>query len=155
MLDSRNLTGSSTTIQATKALYNACSTAGYTAITSMAASTTAKTSTSGALTANTLVDLINESGSAGYLSQLSIFTVDATSRTLRIVVTVDGTNIYDITSAAISAGQSGAVLAGSVSTSNPQALPPIYYTNSISVQYASSVTETGKFTISLARNQVT
>lgn len=142
-------------IQATKSLYNACSSAGYTAITSMAASTTAKTSTSGALTANTLVDLINESGSAGYLSQLSIYTNDATSRTLRIVVTVDGTGIYDITSAAISAGQSGAVLAGSVSTSNPQALPPIYYTNSIRVQYASSVTETGKFTISLARNQVT
>lgn len=142
-------------IQATKSLYNACSTAGYTAITSMAASTTAKTSTSGALTANTLVDLINESGSAGYLSQLSIYTNDATSRTLRIVVTVDGTGIYDITSAAISAVQSGAVLAGSVSTSNPQALPPIYYTNSIRVQYASSVTETGKFQISLARNQVT
>lgn len=140
---------------ATKSLYNACSTAGYTAIATMTTSTTAKTSTSGALTANTLVDLINESGSAGYLSQLSIFTVDATSRTLRIVVTVDGTDIYDITSAAISAGQSGAVLAGSVSTSNPQALPPIYYTSSIRVQYASSITETGKFTSSLARNQVT
>jgi len=155
MLDSRNLTGSSTTIQATQNLYNACSTAGYTAIGSIATSTTAKASVSGALTANTLVDLINESGSAGYLSQLSIYTNDATSRTLRIVVTVDGASIYDVTSAAIISGNSGAVLAGSVSSTNPQALPPIYYTNSIRVQYASSVTETGKFTATLARNQVT
>jgi len=140
---------------ATKNLYNACSTAGYTAISSIGASTTAKSSVSGALTANTLVDLINESGSVGYLSQLSIYTNDTTSRTLRIVITVDGTSIYDITSASISALNSGAVLAGSVSSSNSQSLPPIYYTNSIRVQYASSVTETGKFSISLARNQVT
>lgn len=142
-------------IQATKALYNACSAAGYTALTGVGQITVAKNSASGALTANTLVDLINESGSAGYLSQLSIFTNDATSRTLRIVVTVDGASIYDITSAAMTASGSGAVLAGAVSSTNPQALPPIYYTNSIRAQYASSVSETGKFTISLARNQVT
>lgn len=139
---------------ATKNLYNAFSSAGYSAYTAVTAITTAKTSTSGALTANTLVDLINESGSAGYLSQLSIFTNDATSRTLRIVVTVDGSSIYDVTSAAITTVNSGAVLAGALNSSNPQALPPIYYTNSIRVQYASSVTETGKFTSSLARNQV-
>lgn len=155
MLDSRNLTGSSTTIQATKNLYNACSSAGYTTIGSMQSITIAKTATSGTLTANTLVDLINESGSAGYLSQLSIYNNDATSRTLRIVVTVDGTSIYDVTSAATTTANAGAVLAGSVSSTNPQALPPIYYTNSIRVQYASNQNETGKFTISLARNQVT
>lgn len=155
MIDSRNIFGGTTVQSATKNLYNACSTAGYTAITSIATSTTAKTSVSGALTANTLVDLINESGSAGYISQLSIYTNDPTSRTLRIVITVDGASIYDETSAAISSGDSGAVLAGAVSSTNPQALPPIYYTNSIRVQYASSVTETGKFTATLARNQVT
>ena len=154
-LDSRNLTGSSTSIQATKNLYNAFSSAGYTAVGSMSAISTAKTSVSGALTANALVDLINESGSAGYISQLSVYANDATSRTLRIVITVDGASIYDVTSAAISSGTSGAVLAGAVSSTNPQALPPIYYTNSIRVQYASSVTETGKFTATLARNQVT
>lgn len=140
---------------ATKSLYNACSTAGYTAIGSLGQSSTAKNSVSGALTANTLVDLINESGSAGYLSQLSFYCNDATSRTLRVVITVDGTDIYDITSGTMSGSNQGAVLAGSVSSTNPQALPPIYYTNSIRVQYASSVTETGKFTSSLARNQVT
>lgn len=155
MLDSRNLTGSSTTIQATKSLYNACSTAGYTALTILTVNSSARNSVSGSLTANALVDLINESGSAGYLSQLSIFTADATSRTLRIVVTVDGTGIYDFTSAAISASSSGAVLAGNYSSSNASSLPVIAYTNSIRVQYASSVTETDKFQISLARTQVT
>jgi len=155
MIDSRNIFSSSATIQATTNLYNACSTAGYTAIGSLGQSSTAKNSVSGALTANTLVDLINESGSAGYLSQLSIYCNDATSRTLRIVITIDGVVRYDVTSAAIASSNGGAVLAGSVSSTNPQALPPIYYTNAIRVQYASSVTETGKFTISLARNQVT
>ena len=155
MIDSRNIFTSSSTVQATKSLYNACSTAGYTAVTSLGVNSCARNSLSGALTANTLVDLINESGSAGYLSQLSIYCIDATSRTLRIVVTVDGTDIYDITSAAISASQSGAVLAGNHTPGNNSALPPIYYTNSIRVQYASSVTETDKFQISLARTQVT
>lgn len=154
-IDSRNIFGGSTTQSATKALYNAFTSAGYSAIGGIAPNTLAKTSASGALTANTLVDLINESGSAGFISQLSIFTNDATSRTLRIVVTVDGTSIYDYTSAAITSSEAGAVLAGEYQNSTVFTLPPITYTNSIRVQYASSVTETGKFTISLARTQVT
>lgn len=155
MLDSRNLTGSSTTIQATKSLYNACSSAGYAAVAGLGVNSAAKNSLSGALTAGTLEDLINESGSAGYISQLSIYCNDATSRTLQIIVIVDGVEIYDFTSAAISASNSGALLAGNHSAVNASVLPYIYYTNSIRVRYASSLTETGKFTISLARNQVT
>lgn len=154
MIDSRNIFTSSSTIQATKNLYSACSTAGYTAVQGIGVGGPHRISTSGALTANTLVDLINESGSAGYISQLSIYTNDATSRTLRIVVTVDGASIYDFTSAAITSSNAGAVLAGQWHGTSSFSLPPIYYTTSIRVQYASSVTETGKFTISLARNQV-
>ena len=150
-----NVTINAAKFQATKHLYNACSTAGYTALGGIQSAQLARVSTSGSLTANTLVDLINESGSAGYISQLSIFTNDATSRTLRIVVTVDGTSIYDFTSAAIASANGGAVLAGQRQGTESWSLPPIYYTNSIRIQYASSVTETGKFTISLARNQVT
>ena len=144
-------------IQATKNLYNAFSTAGYTALSGISTNALAKNSVSGSLTANTLVDLINESGSAGYLSQLSIYAYDTTFRTLRIVVIVDGTTIYDFTSAAFNSSSSpaGAVLAGISSSTTNSVLPPIYYTNSIRVQYASSLTETGKFTISLARNKVT
>mgnify|MGYP003475594522 CR=1 FL=1 len=142
-------------IQATTNIYNAFSTAGYSAIGSIESNTLSRVSTSGALTANTLVDLINESGSAGFISQLSISTNDATSRTLRIVVTVDGVDRYDYTSAAITTSGNGTVLAGQRRAVDSWTLPPIAYTNSIRVQYASSVTETGKFTISLARTQVT
>ena len=155
VIDSRNIFGGSTSMSATKNLYNACSSAGYTSIGSVNTIGTAVNSVSGALTANTLVDLINESGSAGYISQLSIYTNGATARTLRIVVTVDGTAIYNVTSASITANNRGAVLAGQISEANAHALLPISYTNSIRVQYASNLTETGKFTTVLARNQVT
>jgi len=141
-------------IIATTNLYNAFSTAGYTALGSVSSNVLAKTSTSGALTANTLAVLINESGSAGYISQLSIFTNDATSRTLRVVITIDGVVRYDITSAAITATSNGVVLAGTYNGATPVSLPSIFYTNSIKVEYASSVTETAKFTFSLARNEV-
>lgn len=154
MIDSRNIFTSSSTVQATKNMYNKFSVAGYTA-NGAVENGLARNSNSGALTANTLVDLINESGSAGFLSHLSIYTNDATSRTLRIVVTVDGTIIYDYTSAAITATGTGAMLAGTYNPLLSSSLPPIAYTNSIRVQYASSVTETGKFSISLVRNQVT
>lgn len=155
VIDSRNIFGGSTSMSATKNLYNACSSAGYASLSAVSIMGATVNSVSGALTANTLVDLINESGSAGYISQLSIYTNDATARTLRIVVTVDGTAIYDVTSASMSASNRGAVLAGHVAEVYAHALPPIYYTNSIRVQYASSLTETGKFTTVLVRNQVT
>jgi len=141
-------------IIATTNLYNAFSTAGYTAKSDMDVNVLAKTSTSGALTANTLAELINESGSAGYIYQLSIYTNDATSRTLRVVITIDGVVRYDITSGAIATLGSGTILAGIYTGGYAFSLPSIFYTNSIKVEYASSVTETGKFTLSLARNQV-
>jgi hypothetical protein len=139
--------------QATKSLYNAFTSAGYTALNGMASNFLAKVANSGAMTANTLKDLLNESGSAGYVSQLSIFSNDVTARTLRIVVIVDGTTIYDFTSASFANAQTGACLAGIVGTFSYM-LPPIYYTNSIRIQYATNVNETDKFTTNLARNQV-
>lgn len=155
MIDSRNIFGGTTTQSATKFIYNAFTDAGYTANTSMASPQTARASLSGALTANTLVDLINESGSAGQIDQLSISTVDTTARTLRIVITVDGTSILDVTSASITTTNTGGCWAGVISPSNTSQLPPIKYTNSIRVQYAGSVTETGKFNLYLAYQKVT
>ena len=157
MIDSRAIFGgSSASNSATKSLYNACSSAGYTGILNISyAGSPFKTAASGVLTANTLVDLINETGSAGFISQLAISTVDATSRTLRTVITVDGTAIYDVTSAALTNANSGAVLAGQTSSGFSFSLPYIAYTTSIRVQYASNNNETGKFTTCLARTQVT
>jgi len=154
MIDSRNIFGGASSMSATKRLYNVFNVAGWagTAINSVA---TATASTSGALTANTLVDLINESGSAGEISQFSIATTDATARTIRVVITIDGTVIFDRTSASIAASTTGCVLAGATGQSNPAFLPSIKYTNSKRIQYASSLTETGKFTTYLAFQDVT
>lgn len=143
---------------ATKFIYNAFTAAGWTAAGNIAVPLMARGAISGALTANTLVDLLNESGSAGQIDQLSIFVNDTTSRTIRIVITVDGTQILDATSAAISALSSGggfwAGVASSATSFGGQ-LPPIKYNNSIRIQYASSLTETGKFTTALAYQKVT
>ena len=84
---------------ATKSLYNAFTEAGWTAVSSTAAPVGSRSALSGALTANTLVDLLNESGSAGQIDQFTIFTNDTTARTIRVVITVDGTAILDATSA--------------------------------------------------------
>jgi len=157
VIDSRNIFGGTTTQSATKFIYNAFTAAGWTAIASMAAPLMARGAVSGALTANSLVDLLNESGSAGQIEQLSIFTNDATARTIRVVITVDGTPLLDVTSASISVTASGGFWAGvgSSSTNFGGQLPPIKYTNAIRIQYASSLTETGKFTTALAYQKVT
>ncbi len=155
MIDSRNIFGGTTTQSATKFIYNAFTAAGWVADNSLTVPIMARSSLSGALTANALVDLLNESGSAGQIDQLSIFTNDATSRTIRIVITVDGTPILDATSATISTTNTGGFWAGVRTGSTSGQLPPIKYTNSIRLQYASSLTETGKFTTALAYQKVT
>ena len=156
MIDSRNIFGGSTSLSATKFIYNAFTSAGYVIDNSMAAPAGAKASASGALTANTLVDLLNETGSAGEINQFSVFSNDAAARTLRVVITVDGTVILDVTSASFSSTNSGGCWAGNPrSTGTALQLPPIKYTSSIRLQYASNLTETGKFTTALAYQKVT
>jgi len=154
-IDSRNIFGGTTTQSATKFLYNAFTAAGWVGDNSLSVPTMARGAVSGALTANTLVDLLNESGSAGQIDQLGIYTVDATARTTRIVITVDGTVILDVTSASISSASAGGFWAGVRGGTSVGQLPPIKYTNSIRIQYASSLTETGKFTTALAYQKVT
>lgn len=156
MIDSRNIFGGTTTQSATKFIYNAFTSAGYTIDNSMGVPLGARSSTSGALTANTLVDLLNESGSAGQIDQFSVFSNDLAARTLRVVITVDGTVIVDVTSASFSSTNSGGCWAGNPrNTAVILQLPPIKYTNSIRLQYASNQNETGKFITTLAYQKVT
>lgn len=141
---------------ATKFIYNAFTVAGWAGDSSSGVPFTARGSVSGALTANALADLLNESGSAGQIDHFQIFTNDATSRTIRVVITVDGTQILDVTSGTISTTSTGGCWAGSTrSTAIALPLPPIKYTNSIRLQYASNQNETGKFTLGLAYQKVT
>jgi hypothetical protein len=155
MIDSRNIFGGASSMSATKRLYNLFNVAGWSARNNVFPSEVAISAVSGALTANTLVDLINESGSAGEISHLALKTNDATARTIRVVVTIDGTVIFDRTSASVSTTDSGIALAGQINSGLSIALPPIKYTNSKRIQYASNQNETGKFTTYLAFQDVT
>lgn len=100
---------------------------------------------SGALTANVLSTMLSISGSGGLVSWLQVQSKDATSRTIRIKVTVDGVVVCDVTSAAIAAAQYGLQIVGggkaSSFTSNNDI--PIKFNNSFLVEVASSLTETG------------
>jgi len=99
---------------------------------------------SGALTAATLKTMLNVTGSGGVMPFLSVATVDATARTMRIVVTVDGVAVFDRTSASFSAFPRGALLAGVPASSNAYTLEPIRWTTSLKIEIASSLTETDK-----------
>lgn len=109
-------------------------------------------SLSGALTANTLATALSITGGGGYIEKLAIMAGDATSRTLRIKITLDGVVVYDKTSAAI-AGNAYGILAiggltyvpnGQWALNTPQ---PRRFNTSCLVEIASSLTETDKATV--------
>lgn len=99
---------------------------------------------SGALTANTLKTMLTVNG-GGEVPLLFVTTLDTTSRTIRVRVTVDGVVAYDATSNAITLGNQGVVIMGqAVTTSYVAAVPPgIRFNSSLVVEVASSVNEAG------------
>lgn len=102
---------------------------------------------SGGTTANTLKQLLSISGSGVTMSQLSFRVADATSRTMRVKITVDGIVAFDYTSASITTSGGGCCLAGTarISPSAPVMLiPPIKAKSTLLIEYASSLTETDK-----------
>ena len=101
---------------------------------------------SGAMTANTLKTLLSISGVGAQLLHLTFRTNDATARTIRVKITVDGTVICDSTSASISTSGSGGLWAGIRSTSSPNAPITITSNSSLLIEYASSLSETDKIT---------
>lgn len=103
---------------------------------------------SGSCTANTLKTILSVSGK-GALAWLGASNVDATSRTLRIKITIDGVVVYDATSAAITSASSVALAHGaicpSLSTggiSNIVEGTPLFYNSSLLIEFATSITET-------------
>lgn len=143
--------------RAPKVIVQANAVAGWTAggfsefITNFAASN-AKAILSGALTANTLASVLSITG-AGSLKLLGISSVDATSRTLRLELTIDGVVLYDYTSAAIAAAGNGGMIVGSTagssgsSTTGPFIDDDLTFKTSCLVRVASSLTETDKIQI--------
>jgi len=107
----------------------------------------AKKAITGGLTANVLTTVLSLSGS-GAVGFLAVTGADATSRTHRCKVTVDGVVIYDATTSACTAAHLGIVVIGSVTATVASGyhavLDSVPYQSSFLVEYASSLTETGK-----------
>lgn len=107
---------------------------------------------SGACTANTLKTILSITG-AGTISFLALAHVDATSRSSRVKITVDGVVVFDATSGA-SANNSMAVeligAAQAISRFDAQNYSyrihehDIDFNQSLLVEYATSITETDK-----------
>ena len=104
---------------------------------------------SGALTAATLKTLLTISG-AGELAHLMAYTKDATSRTLRCKVTLDGISVFDATTPAFAATSFGTVVAGVIYESPSTVIThraPLRFSTSCVVEVASSLSETDKLAI--------
>lgn len=104
---------------------------------------------SGALTANTLATMLTVNG-PGVLTFAGVRVNDATARTVRLQLTMDGTVVFDSTSASISTSGHGIIAVGynidtttgtSTASTGPQALP---FASSLVLKIASSITETDK-----------
>lgn len=106
----------------------------------------AKEILSGALTSATLATALSLTG-GGVISYLSIFAVDATARTLRLQLVIDGTTVFDSTSASNSTADKGTLIIGSQASSGWATEHDIPFNSSLVVKIASSLTETNKIGI--------
>lgn len=107
----------------------------------------AKSIASGATTADVLKTMLSISG-AGVVKFLCLKKVDATPRTLRLKVTIDGVTVFDATSASDTNDNYGLLAVGSnIDSAWPQ-LESVAFNSSLLVEAASSVaSETDKLTL--------
>jgi len=101
---------------------------------------------SGTTTGGVLKSIFSYTGGGGIMSHLSIRTANATARTIRLKVTIDGVSVYDNTSSSISSADRGFILSGVISGSSTNILPPLLWANSITIEIASSLGESNGIT---------
>lgn len=136
----------------TRAIVNGFSSGGVVSSASVAAALNtngAREVLSGALTANTLATVVNIT-TGGQISYLSGHTKDATSRTVRLVVILDGTTVFDATSSTASLLGAGLVAVGHQPSGTGGWVEgaPIRFNSSCVIRLASSLTETDKLAVS-------
>lgn len=110
-----------------------------------------KVTLSGALTANTLKTMLNISG-AGVLKACAVQALDATSRTLRLKITIDGVAAFDPGASAANTTLNSAIVGvGGITTYNSTtfmlAFERIPFNTSCLVEIASSLSETDKLAL--------
>ena len=130
----------------TKTIKTSQATAGFTMITvsSISGGTPIIPVSSGALTANTLAQVFSHTGS-GKMTHFTARNLDATARTMRLKVTIDGATSFDYTSASIAGSGSGVILAGVSSAASTSIIPELEWETGITIEWASNANETAKF----------
>lgn len=103
--------------------------------------------------AGTLQTVISHTG-RGRLNALAVYAKNATARTIRLQLTIDGTVVFNATSNSISASGTGMMVVGVVSTST-LVMQPIDYNESLLIEVASSVSSDAAANIGLAVNRET
>ena len=101
---------------------------------------------SGALTSATLSTVLSITG-AGVIPYLAAYAKDTTSRTVRLVVIVDGTTAFDATSSSLGTSNRGLLAAGNLPSAAAAGGVAINFNSSCVVRVASSLTETDKLAI--------
>jgi hypothetical protein len=96
---------------------------------------------SGALTAATLKDIVSITGS-GQIDYLAAYSKNTTSRTVRLVVILDGVTVFDATSNAFSANGTGVFAVGQINGGETLRGNPIRFNASCLIRVASSLSET-------------
>lgn len=109
-------------------------------------STNSREVLSDALTATTPKTVLSVTG-AGSLSYLSAYAKDTTARTVRLVVIADGATVFDATTNTVAVASRGLIAAGCIPSSAAPGGAEIYFSQSCSVQIASSLSETDKVAI--------
>lgn len=104
------------------------------------------TALSGICSAGVLKTAIQVNG-AGRLNLFANYAVDATSRTVRVRVTVEGVIVYDRTSAAITVVGTGLMAVGAPISAGGVVFQPIDFYTSLLIEIASSLSETDKTTV--------
>lgn len=141
-----------------KTIVNYYSSGGVVSTNALAATETnnckAISTSAGSVAGGTLKNALSLTG-RGRLNLLSAVSVDATARTIRCQVIIDGVTIFDATTSSVSSIGYGMCAVGAMSGSTPiaQVFQPIDFNTSCLVKVASSVTEADK--INLAANYET
>lgn len=123
----------------TRSITNGVSSSGWIASPSVS-STGGRVLNSGALTANTLKTIFSATG-GGVIHSLVVRSQDATSRTIRARLTLDGVVVFDSTSGAIATTGAGGLIVGGVTGSNASQSAAVFAASAV-FEVASSLTET-------------
>lgn len=97
---------------------------------------------SGTFTAGVLYPILSRGG-AGYLHNFTAWVNEATSRTMRLKITIDGVVVFDQSQPGVNAIGEGFCIAGPRAQTAEHSFPKLTWTDSILIEWSTSNTESG------------